>query len=129
VAARDNARERLVNKHRIAVVFLLLAGLSLVADRAYAGDKKDLGRVLSGKVIDKQDNPLPDSVVYLSNTRTQAVKSYIVGPDGAYHFPELSPNIDYEVYAQFNGKKSETKTISHFDDRHQLNMNLRIDAK
>jgi hypothetical protein len=118
-----------MRKHRIVVIFLLLAGLSLVADRAYAGDKKDLGRVLSGKVIDKQDNPLPDSVVYLSNTRTQAVKSYIVGPDGAYHFPELSPNIDYEVYAQFNGKKSETKTISHFDDRHQLNMNLRIDAK
>jgi hypothetical protein len=129
VVARDSARERLVKRHRMVVVFLLLAGLSLVADRAYAGEKKDLGRVLSGKVIDKQDNPLPDSVVYLSNTRTQAVKSYIVGPDGAYHFPELSPNIDYEVYAQFNGKKSDTKTISHFDDRHQLNMNLRIDTK
>ena len=118
-----------MKKHRTVVVLLLLAGLAAVADRAYAGDKKDLGRVLSGKVIDKQDNPLPDSVVYLSNTRTQAVKSYIVGPDGAYHFPELSPNIDYEVYAQFNGKKSDTKTISHFDDRHQLNMNLRIDTK
>ena len=118
-----------MKKHRTVVVLLLLAGLAAVADRGYAGDKKDLGRVLSGKVIDKQDNPLPDSVVYLSNTRTQAVKSYIVGPDGAYHFPELSPNIDYEVYAQFNGKKSDTKTISHFDDRHQLNMNLRIDTK
>jgi hypothetical protein len=118
-----------VKKHHILAVFLFLAGLAMVADRGYAGDKKDLGRVLSGKVIDKQDNPLSDSVVYLSNTRTQAVKSYIVGPDGAYHFPELSPNIDYEVYAQFNGKKSETKTISHFDDRHQLNMNLRIDTK
>jgi hypothetical protein len=127
--ARDSARERLVKKHSTVVVLLLLTGLAVVADRAYAGDKKDLGRVLSGKVIDKQDNPLPDSVVYLSNTRTQAVKSYIVGPDGAYHFPELSPNIDYEVYAQFNGKKSDTKTISHFDDRHQLNMNLRIDTK
>jgi hypothetical protein len=118
-----------VKKHRIVAIFLLLTGLAIVADRAYAGDKKDPGRVLAGRVIDKQENPLPDAVVYLSNTRTQAVKSYIVGADGAYHFPELSPNIDYEVYAQFNGKKSETKTISHFDDRHQLNMNLRIDTK
>jgi hypothetical protein len=118
-----------VKKHHIVAVFLLLTSLAMVADRAYAGDKKDAGRVLAGRVIDKQENPLPDAVVYLSNTRTQAVKSYIVGADGAYHFPELSPNIDYEVYAQFNGKKSETKTISHFDDRHQLNMNLRIDTK
>jgi hypothetical protein len=119
-----------VKKRSILAVLLLLAGLAAVSGRCYAGDKKaDSGRMLTGKVIDRQDNPLPDSVVYLSNTRTQAVKSYIVGPDGAYHFPELSPNIDYEVYAQFNGKKSDTKTISHFDNRHQLNMNLRIDAK
>jgi hypothetical protein len=119
-----------LKNHRIVAVLLLLAGFAMVANRVYAADKKaDSGRTLAGKVIDKQDNPLPNSVVYLSNTRTQAIKSYIVGADGAYHFPELSPNIDYEVYAQFNGKKSDTKTISHFDDRHQLNMNLRIDAK
>jgi len=114
----------------LVAVLLVLAGLAVVADLAYAGDKKaDSGRMLTGKVIDRQDNPVPDSVVYLSNTRTQAVKSYIVGPDGAYHFPELSPNIDYEIYAQFNGKKSDTKTVSHFDDRHQVNINLRIDTK
>ena len=118
-----------MKKHHAIASLLILMSLALCANYAYAGDKKDAGRTLAGKVIDKQDNPLPDAVVYLSNTRTQAVKSYIVGADGAYHFPELSPNIDYEVYAQFNGKKSDTKTISHFDDRHQLNMNLRIDAK
>ena len=119
-----------MKKCSLLAVLLLLAGFAVVAERAYAGDKKaDAGRTLAGRVIDKQDNPLADAVVYLSNTRTQAVKSYIVGSDGAYHFPELSPNIDYEVYAQFNGKKSDTKTISHFDDRRQLNMNLRIDAK
>jgi hypothetical protein len=119
-----------MKKRQVLAVLLLLAGFAVISDHAYAADKKaDSGRTLAGKVIDKQDNPLPDSVVYLSNTRTQAVKSYIAGPDGAYHFPELSPNIDYEVYAQFNGKKSDTKTISHFDDRHQLNMNLRIDTK
>jgi hypothetical protein len=111
-------------------VLLVLAGLATGANLTYAGDKKaDAGRTLTGKVIDRQDNPVTDAVVYLSNTRTQAVKSYIVGPDGAYHFPELSPNIDYEIYAQFNGKKSDTKTVSHFDDRHQVNINLRIDTK
>jgi hypothetical protein len=57
------------------------------------------------------------------------VKSYIIGPDGAYHFPELSPNIDYEVYAQYKGQKSETKTVSQFDDRKIVNIILRIDMK
>jgi Carboxypeptidase regulatory-like domain len=119
-----------VRKRHIVPVLLLLAALVLVADLAYAGDKKaDTGRMLTGTVSDRQDNPVPDAVVYLSNTRTQAVKTYIVGPDGTYRFPELSPNIDYEVYAQFNGHKSDKKTVSHFDDRHQLNMNLRIDTK
>jgi len=57
------------------------------------------------------------------------VKSYIVGADGAYHFPELSLDIDYEVYAQYKGQKSETKTVSQFDDRKTANIILRIDTK
>jgi carboxypeptidase family protein len=86
-------------------------------------------RQLTGKVLDRRDNPLPDAVVYLTNTRTRAVKSYIVSNDGAYRFPELSPNIDYEVYAQYKGLKSDTKTVSQFDDRPQVNIVLRIDVK
>ena len=50
-----------------------------------------------------------------------------MGQDGQYHFPALSPNIDYEVYAQFNGKKSDTKTVSQFDNRQQVNINLKVD--
>jgi Carboxypeptidase regulatory-like domain len=104
--------------------------LAAITPPACGKDKnKDTGRLLTGKVVDKRDNPLPDSVVYLSNTRTRAVKSYIVGADGQYHFPELSPNIDYEVYAQYKDLKSDTKTVSQFDDRKAVNLNLRIDTK
>lgn len=112
------------------VVLVLLVGLTAVAT-SYAKDKEkeNAGRLLTGKVLDRHDNPLADSVVYLANTRTRAVKSYIVSADGAYHFPELSPNIDYEVYAQYRGQKSDTKTVSQFDDRKQVNIILRIDAK
>jgi len=68
-------------------------------------------------------------VVYLTNTRTHAVKTYIVSQDGLYRFPALSPNIDYEVYAQFNGKKSDTKTMSQFDTRQQVQINLKVDSR
>lgn len=116
-------------KRHSAYAVLLSMVLFAVALSVYGKDKADAGRMLTGKVVDKQDNPLSDSVVYLSNTRTRAVKTYIVGPDGKYHFPELSPNIDYEVYAQYKDLKSDTKTVSQFDDRKAVNLNLRIDTK
>jgi hypothetical protein len=91
--------------------------------------KKDKTRLLTGKVLDGGDNPLPNAVVYLTNTHTRSVKTYIVGPDGAYRFPALQPTIDYEVYAQYNNRKSGTKTVSQFDDRQQVYISLKVDTK
>jgi len=118
-------------KKRWAVALMLvLLGLTLASLPSTAKDKSgDSGRLLTGKVIDKQDAPLPSSVVYLANTRTRAVKTFIVGQDGMYRFPALSPNVDYEVYAQYKDHKSDTKTVSQFDTRPQVNINLRIDTK
>ena len=111
------------------VALMVVLSFATVATYAKDKDKGVPGRMLTGKVLDRHDNPLPDAVVYLSNTHTRAVKSYIVGADGAYHFPELSPNIDYDVYAQYQGHKSDTKTVSQFDDRKIVNIVLRIDAQ
>ena len=110
---------------------VLALGMVLLAITAVAEPykEKDTSRLLTGKVMDQQENLLPNAVVYLTNTRTHAVKTYIVSQDGLYRFPALSPNIDYEVYAQFNGKKSDTKTMSQFDTRQQVQINLKVDAK
>ncbi len=83
-------------------------------------------RTLTGVVLSKSDAPVSNAVVYLKNMKSLAVKTVIAGNDGAYRFPELSPNVDYEVYAQREGKKSDTKTLSQFDDRQQANIILRI---
>ena len=99
--------------------------------RAARQKEKDTtpGRLLTGKVIDKDDNPLPNAVVYVTDTRTRAVKTYIVGPDGTYRFPALAANVEYEIYAQSNGKASDTKRMSQFDDRKVVSIVLRIDTK
>jgi hypothetical protein len=91
--------------------------------------KEDKSRLLTGKVLDGGDNPLPNAVVYLTNTRTRSVKTYIVGPDGVYRFPALQPGIDYEVYAQFDNRKSGIKTVSQFDDRTQVYISLKVNTK
>ena len=83
-------------------------------------------RTLTGVVIDKGDAPVGNAVVYLKNMKSLAVKTVIAGNDGSYRFPELSPNVDYEVYAQREGKKSDTKVLSQFDDRQKANIVLRI---
>jgi len=109
---------------------LVLVTITLVTGTALADKKeKSTGRLLLGKVLDKQDNPIPDAVVYVTNTRTRAVKTYIVGKDGSYRFPALSTAVDYEVYAQYHGKKSDTKGVSQFDDRSQVYMDLRVDVR
>jgi hypothetical protein len=118
-----------MKKCGVALVLLLLIGAVATVDLAGAKDKVETTRLLTGKVTDHQDNPVPDAVVYLSNTRTRAVKTYIAGPDGVYRFPALSLNVDYEVYAQYHGHKSDTKTVSQFDDRTQVTVNLRVDTK
>jgi Carboxypeptidase regulatory-like domain len=119
-----------MKKQGLVALMFLLMGLAVASLPADAKDKSaDAGRLLTGRVGDKQDTPLPSSVVYLANTRTRAVKTFIVGADGMYRFPALSPNVDYEVYAQYKDRKSDTKTVSQFDTRSTVNINLKIDMK
>jgi hypothetical protein len=113
------------------VAFVAGAFLLLMAVAAYAApDKKDQaqGRLLFGKVLDQQDNPVVGAIVYLSNMRTHAVKTYIVSQEGTYRFPGLS-SAEYEVYAQYKGHKSDTKSVSQFDDRSQVYIDLKIDTR
>ena len=100
---------------------------TLCASPDKKGDKP-VGRLLYGKVLDGDDNPVPDAVVYVTNTRSRAVKTYIVGKDGTYRFPALTSGVDYEVYAQFNSQKSDTKSVSQFDDRSQVYVVLKINT-
>ncbi len=83
-------------------------------------------RALAGHVVGSQNEPLEKAIVYLKNTKTLAIKTYISDPDGGYRFPALMPNIDYEVHAELNGEHSDTKTLSGLDTRKQLDVTLHI---
>jgi Carboxypeptidase regulatory-like domain len=99
--------------------------LALVpATAAYADEPQ--ARSLQGQVMNAQEAPLADAIVYLKNTKTLAVKTFIAGKDGSYRFNALSPNIDYEVYAEHNGRRSDTKTLSSFDSRKSATINLKV---
>jgi hypothetical protein len=119
---------RMTPRRAFKTASLIAAALLVISGTASANpDKKEKqqGRLLFGKVLDQHDNPVSGAIIYLTDTRTHAVKTYIVSQEGTYRFPGLS-TVDYEVYAEYNGHKSDTKSVSQFDDRPQVYVDLRI---
>jgi carboxypeptidase family protein len=108
-----------------ALLAVPTAGATAVFQRGAQGE----ARTLTGRVVDDREQPLQKGIVYLKNTKNLAIKTYITEPDGTFRFSGLSANIDYEVYAEHNGARSDIKTLSGFDSRRQVNMTLKIKGK
>jgi Carboxypeptidase regulatory-like domain len=106
--------------------FLLLVALVLLPPFATGQRADGLPRAVSGRVVNSQDQPLAKAVVYLKDTKTLAIRSYITQEDGAFHFSGLGPNVDYEVYADFQGARSNVKTLSAFDEHKQTMFTLKV---
>ena len=132
-AACGTGKEGFVNTHRALVIAsLLLLALAVVLPGRCSGqkDKKDAQlRTVHGTVVDKDENPVPTSVVYLMNVKTQAVKTYIADDTANYRFSGLDPNADYEVHAEHDDLLSSTRTISSFDSRRDMEITLRLTHK
>ncbi len=108
-----------------AAFALLLAAMPMRAPAAMS-DKEPQVRTLTGLVLNQGEMPLSGAIVYLKNNKTMAVKTFITGQDGTYRFNALSPNVDYEVRAEHNGRKSDAKTLSSFDSRKTAYINLKV---
>jgi hypothetical protein len=87
-------------------------------------------RTVRGVVVDKStEAPIPSAVVFLRNTRSNAVRSYIADEEGNYRFSGLDPNVDYEIHAEKDGAKSATRTVSSFDNKKEIVVNLKLEKK
>ena len=114
--------------------FGLLAAMALLvcAASAFAASKKGEDqnvRSVQGTVTDASDNAIDGAVVQLKNTKTLQIRSFIAKEHGAYYFHGLSPDVDYELKAEYQGQSSPNKTLSSFDSRKQAVINLKLGKK
>jgi len=108
---------------RAAVTALIVVGLlASMAGIAQSGSV----RSVEGKVYGVTSEPLGSAVVYLQDSKTNNIKSFISTSDGSYRFGQLSADVDYQVWAEYKGKKSDKKNISSFNSKKQLVIDLHI---
>jgi len=116
---------------RFRRIFLLAWLVMSLAASLSAQDNKGEAqlRTVHGTTVDKDDNPVASSVVYLVNVKTQSIITRITDNTGAYRFSGLDPNVDYEVHAEHDNLTSSTRTISSFDSRRDIEVVLKISRK
>ncbi len=98
----------------------------VLASTAWAQKGESNTRSVNGQVTDKAGNPLPKSVVYLKNTKTLQIRTYIADDGGAFHFQGLNTNTDYQLHAEQDGVSSPVRTISSFESRKDIQVTLKI---
>jgi Carboxypeptidase regulatory-like domain len=112
------------------VLVVLAAIFFLLPPATPAQDSKSQLRTVRGVVSEKSsESPVASAVVFLKNTRNNDVRSYISDPEGNYRFSGLDPNVDYEVHAEKDGAKSTTRTVSSFDSKKEIVLNLKLERK
>ena len=106
-----------------------IALLAALATAAHARQEKGQLRTVHGTVYNSAGAPIASAVVYLKNARTLAIRTYISNPEGQYRFSGLDPNADYRIHAERQNMTSSTRTISSYDSRHDILMDLKVNRK
>jgi len=115
---------------RLPLALLAIFAVALVVSTGAQNKKAETQlRTVHGSAVDKDDNPVPSSVIYLLNVRTQSVTTRIADDSGTYRFSGLDPNADYEVHAEHDDLTSATRTISSFDSRRDIEVILKLSHK
>jgi len=117
---------------RVLQILLVMVALGMACAMPAVGQDKKADsqlRTIHGSVIDQAETPVPTSVVYLLNVKSQAVKTYIADDTGSYRFSGLDPNSDYEIHAEHADLQSSTRTVSSYDSRRDVEIILKLSHK
>lgn len=114
----------------VAVVFAALAvGMAPLAKQgnSFTAQAQNLGqRSVSGTVLGADANAVAGATVFLKNQKTKAIRSYTSAKDGRFHFAQVNMAEDYDLWAEKDGHKTQTKTVSSWDARKEFETELKM---
>jgi hypothetical protein len=115
-----------------AAFVALAAGLTPGAHRggligAPAAEAQNLGqRIVEGKVEDGNSAPVNEATVFLKDLKSKSIRSYTSRADGKFRFTQVNMAEDYDLWAEKDGKKSATRTVSSWDSRADFECELKL---
>ena len=83
-------------------------------------------RKVSGTVTDENSQPVAGATVFLKNEKTKAIRSFTSIANGHFQFSQVDMSVDFDLWAEKDGRKSATKTVSSWDDRKDFFSDLKL---
>ena len=92
-----------------------------------AAEAQNLGqRVVEGFVTDANSAEVNEATVFLRDSKTKTIRSYTTEKGGRFRFVQVNMSEDFDLWADKDGKKSATKTISSWDTRKDVEEILKL---
>lgn len=83
-------------------------------------------RTVSGTVLNADSQPVSRATVFLKNQKTKTIRSYDSTADGHFHFAQVDMSVDFDLWAEKDGRKSPVKTVSSWDARKDFISDLKL---
>ena len=119
-----------MNRARLAawVASAVLAlGIVSAVQHPSVAHAQNLGqRNVAGLVVDGNSAPVQGATVFLKNIKTKSIRSYTSSSNGSFRFAQVNMTDDYDLWAEKEGKKSGTKTVSSWDARKDFETELKL---
>lgn len=111
----------------LLAIGLLPLGAPCGSAAPFAAQAQNLGyRVVSGFVSDANANPVVGATVFLKDLKSKNIRSFTSADKGRYRFANVNMAEDHELWAEKDGKKSAVKSISSWDARKEVELELRL---
>jgi hypothetical protein len=113
-----------------AVFAALAAGMVPLAQHfvgAPLAQAQNMGqRNVTGSVVDDTSTPVGGATVFLKNNKTKSIRSYTSAANGRFRFAQVNMAEDFDLWAEKDGKKTATKTVSSWDARKEFETELKM---
>jgi hypothetical protein len=83
-------------------------------------------RVVMGDVVDARSSPVSGATVFLKSLKSKSIRSFTSTAKGRFQFSQVNMTEDYELWAEKDGRKTATKTVSSWDARKAYETELKM---